>query len=371
MDFIYSRYNISDDEKKKERILEIIPGALSWSIIIGVCALSFIKPILAAVIMVSFILYWVLRLIYMNIFLVISYMRLTIEKDTDWMKRIEEIDEIEANINKLCRKSVSRGIKNRISNFIHYKQLYNLKKSGQFPVKSENIYHIVIIPVIKEKKYVVEPGILGIKKGKYQPSRIMIVIAAEESATNDVKEDMEKLREGYKKDFLDIMIVRHPNNIAGEAAVKGANTTFAAKYASRYLKERNIPYENVIVSCFDADTVPKSDYFSCLTYHYMINPRRTAVSFQPIPVYHNNILDVPGFARIIDIGTSFFQLIEATNPRKLVTFSSHSMSFKALVGIGYWPSDMISDDSAIFGKPLYTMTVIIKQCPYILLSQWI
>ena len=59
---------------------------------------------------------------------------------------------------------------------------------------------------------------------------------------------------------------------------------------------------------------------------------------------------MPGFARIIDIGTSFFQLIESTNPKTLVTFSSHSMSFKALAEIGYWPPDMISDDSAIFWK---------------------
>ncbi|MBF0511951.1 MAG: hypothetical protein HQL13_06450, partial [Candidatus Omnitrophica bacterium] len=54
--------------------------------------------------------------------------------------------------------------------------------------------------------------------------------------------------------------------------------------------------------------------------------------------------------RVIETGSSFFQLIEATNPEKLVTFSSHSMSFKALVEVDYWPVDMISDDSAIFWK---------------------
>lgn len=349
MDFIYSRHNITSGEKKLERILEILPGALSWSIIIGMCALSFIKPILAAVIMIAFLLYWVLKLIYMNIFLVFSYMRLAIERDVDWMERIEDIDKLDSPI-KACRKKVLRGVKSRILNIIYCRQLNNLKKSGRFPVKSEHIYHLIIIPVIKETKDVVEPGIIGIKKGGYPSSRIIIIIAVEDRASGEVKVDMEKLRERYKKDFLDIMIAIHPNNIAGEAAVKGANAAFAAKKASRYLKEHNIPHENVIVSCFDADTVPNSDYFSCLTYHYMITPGRASVSFQPIPVYHNNIWDAPAFARIIDIGASFFQLIEATNPRKLVTFSSHSMSFKALVDIGYWPCDMISDDSAVFWK---------------------
>jgi len=55
---------------------------------------------------------------------------------------------------------------------------------------------------------------------------------------------------------------------------------------------------------------------------------------------------------VLDIGSSFFQLIELTNPQTLVTFSSHSMSFKALVDVGYWPIDLISDDSAIFWKAL-------------------
>ena len=56
------------------------------------------------------------------------------------------------------------------------------------------------------------------------------------------------------------------------------------------------------------------------------------------------------FARILDVGTSFFQLIEATDPAKLITFSSHSMSFKALVDVDYWTVEMIAEDSGIFWK---------------------
>jgi len=69
----------------------------------------------------------------------------------------------------------------------------------------------------------------------------------------------------------------------------------------------------------------------------MICPDRLCASFQPVPVYHNNIWHVPGFARVVETGSSFYQLIECTNPEKLVTFSSHSMSFKALVEVNYWP----------------------------------
>jgi hypothetical protein len=149
---------------------------------------------------------------------------------------------------------------------------------------------------------------------------------------------------------MDLLIIEHPKSRPGEARVKGANVTFAARYAAEYFNERKIPFDNVVVSCFDADTIARQDYLACLTYYFMITPDRTRASYQPIPVYHNNIWQVPSFARIIEIGTSFFQLVESTNSEKLVTFSSHSMSFKALVEVGYWPVDMISDDSAIFWK---------------------
>jgi hypothetical protein len=43
-------------------------------------------------------------------------------------------------------------------------------------------------------------------------------------------------------------------------------------------------------------------------------------------------------------------MIESMRVEKFVTFSSHSMSFKTLVDIGYWPLDMVSDDSVVYWK---------------------
>lgn len=288
----------------------------------------------------------------MNIFLIVSYLRLEIEKDTDWMERIQELDQIDTYAGKLCAFRQNRGVRNKISAFLHCGQLEALKKSGDLLRSSSDIYHLVIIPVIKETREIVKPGIEAIKNSGYPVKRILVIIALEESAPDEIKEGVFALKSSYETDFLDLLVSVHPNNLSGEARVKGANVTYAARMAVEYFNKINITQEKVIVSCFDADTIPTRDYFSCLTYHFMITPGRTKASFQPIPVYYNNFWDVPGFARIIDIGSSFFQLIEATNPQRLVTFSSHSMSFKALVEAGFWPVDMISDDSAIFWKAL-------------------
>ncbi len=350
MEFNYSRHGIGKTELFKERIFEILPGFLSWIIIIGVCFFSIVKPLACSVFMIAFLLYWFLRLIYMNIFLILSYFRLEIEKNTDWMKRLEAIDNLKSKQPYFCGSKGIKGFKDKISAGMHCSQLKKIISSEKNVPFSKDIYHLVIIPVVREDRGVVEPGIMAIKNGDYPSKRFLVIIALEESASAVSKEDMYAIKEKYKDDFLDFLVIVHPANRPNEAKVKGANATFSAKAAQEYFNNKNIPLENVLVSCFDSDSVANPKYFSCLTYYFLINPNRLNTSYQPIPVYHNNIWDAPGFARIIDIGTSFFQLIESTNPGKLVTFSSHSMSFKALADIGFWPVDMISDDSAIFWK---------------------
>ena len=312
MKYVFSGNNLKGKERTMQRLLEIIPGAASWFIILGMFCLALKKPMVATVIIIAFYLYWLFRLFYMTIFLILSYFKLTAEKETNWMERANAL-------------------------------------SGDIPDLKE-IYHVVIIPIAKETQDIVEPGILSLSKSTFSTERIVLMLALEERATEEVKSGIQAIKEKYNDNFCDVLIAVHPDGIVGEARAKGANTTYAAKKAKEYFDSKKIPLENVIASCFDSDTVVHKDYCAALAYYFMITPDRTRSSFQPVPVYNNNIWDAPGLTRVLEIGSSFFQLIEATNPEKLVTFSSHSMSFKALVDIDYWPVDMISDDSAIFWK---------------------
>jgi len=349
MRFSYSKENLSGPDAKLQRLFEIVPGLTSWTILIGMVALSIFHPFTAAIITISFYLCWLLRLLYMTLFLVLSYFRLSMEKKTDWMARVHVIDEAAGSLKKPnARQGLSP--KRRLSLWIHRREIQKLLRSGQMPAHSKDIYHLVIFPVIKENAQIIEPALAAISTQAFPPKQIIVAFALEERAAPQIHKDVHTVTEKYRHYFFDCFTVLHPSGIPGEARVKGANVTCAARQAKEYVHGRGIPVENIIVSCFDADTVVSRDYFPCLTYHFMVSPNRQQVSFQPIPVYHNNIWQVPGFARVIETGSSFFQLVEATNPEKLVTFSSHSMSFKALVEVGYWPVDMISDDSAIFWK---------------------
>lgn len=347
--FHFSRRKLSGGERIFERGLEILPGLTSWSILIGLILLSVFQPVAAAIIIIIFEFYWLLRLFYLTLFLMISYTRLSLEEQTHWMERVQKVDRFMRE-GALFETKRLPGWKSRISESIFQKELERLKAAGNLPPLSSKIYHLVIVPALKETLEILEPGIRSFAEGSFSAKQILVVLAVEERAESAVHESAAAVKSKYGNRFFDFLIVKHPDGLEGEARVKGANASFAARAAHQVLTEKKIRDEQVIVSCFDADTVVSFDYFACLTYYFMVSPDRQRASFQPIPVYHNNIWEVPGFARILEMGASFFQLTEASHPDRLVTFSSHSMSFKALVEVGYWPVDMVSDDSAIFWK---------------------
>ena len=314
MSFVYSKENLGKKERRRQRFFELVPGTLSWVILAGMVALSFYRPVIASLIAIAFIFYWFLRLLYMTLFLLVSFIKLNAAARTEWLEKIK-----------------------------------HLKKNKGMP-EPEALYHVVLLPVAKEPGEVLKPAVEALAAQSFPLERVLVVLGVEESAPEETKDAATKLQQAFKNRFFDFLVVLHPQGLPGEARVKGANASFAAKEAAALLKAKNIPFKNVLISCLDADTVLDRQYLACLTYYFLKNPKPLRTSYQPVPVYNNNIWNVPAFSRVMEIGSSFFQLIEASNPGKLVTFSSHSMSFQSLMEMDYWPRDMISDDSAIFWK---------------------
>jgi hypothetical protein len=121
----------------------------------------------------------------------------------------------------------------------------------------------------------------------------------------------------------------------------------------RYVDARGWAYDNVLVSCFDADTLPSRQYFANLTYNYILARERTFKRYQPIPLFNNNIWDVPAINRLVALGSSYWQMIESTRPYRLVNFSSQAMSLKTLVDIDFWDRSVVSEDSKQFYRAYY------------------
>lgn len=368
MSFKYTRLPSGHKDKMFESVLEKIPGLLSWTILIGIFSLIFIKPFWGAIFIILFELYWLIRLLYMTVVLILGYLSFEIEKRNDWLgfcKLLSKLgakkfsEELNKNMNSYLISTFSPAIKakERFRDFLYYLMyahrllLFKKKVKSESDVLNwEDIYHIVIFPVVNEKRKILRDSLEALAKVHYPRHKFIVLIAAEERGGEYYINSIRDIVEEFKNYFFHCEYIVHPDKMPGETRVKGANITYAAKKIRGFLEKNNIDFEKAIVSIFDSDTRAGADYFACLTYHYIINKDRIRRSYQPVPIYDNNIWEVPSFSRVMEMGSSFWIMMESTKVDTLVTFSSHSLSYKTLVDVDFWPCDMISDDSAIYWK---------------------
>jgi hypothetical protein len=172
----------------------------------------------------------------------------------------------------------------------------------------------------------------------------------EERESKEARETKKKiLLDQFEGKFYEFITTIHEVK-DDEMKCKAANTTYAAKKLKKYLEEKNIPLENVVLSNFDCDTQIHAEYLAALMYSYVTNPNRLRKAYQPLPMYHNNLWETVAPVRVIVTGSSFWHMVESMRPEHMVTFSSHSEPFKTIVDVDYWPVNMISEDSVIFFK---------------------
>ncbi|TSC96301.1 MAG: hypothetical protein Athens101410_15 [Parcubacteria group bacterium Athens1014_10] len=288
------------------RILEIIPGALVWMTFILAFLFSYFKPLWAIYFIILFDLYWLIKIVYLQIHLIISWQRFKKTLKINWLERLKTIKD--------------------------------------WP----EIYHLIILPTYKEGIEVIKSTFENLIKMDYSLDKFIVVLAGEEKDKENFLKIVEEIKKDFAGKFFRLLIELHPKDLPGELAGKGSNTHYAGKKAKILIDQLKIPYKKIIVSSFDVDSCPHRQYFSYLTYTYLTHPDPVHASFQPIALFNNNIWDSPALTRIVSRGTTFWLLTELNRPERMSTFSSHSMSFNALVDVGFWQNDIVSEDSRIF-----------------------
>ncbi|MFA6492652.1 MAG: glycosyltransferase family 2 protein [Patescibacteria group bacterium] len=301
---------------KLTRFLEILPGAVTWASLILPIFFSFFWPAAVATFVLTFDLYWLYKSILMGYHLVSGYRGLKKALRVDWWERCKNIPKDNINLD--------------------YKK----------------IYQAVIFATYKEDVDILIPSFESILDSDYPRERIIVVLATEKRDLERAEKNAQILKEKFGSKFFKFLVTIHPD-IPGEVKAKGANVKWAAKSLQKFVESKNIPLEDVLVTTCDADSRLHKKYFPCLTYQYATNPNREHRSFQPIPLYSNNIWQAPGFSRIIAFGNSFWQLIEATRPWRLINFSTHSMSLKTLVEIDFWDTTVVNEDSRQFWRAYF------------------
>lgn len=256
---------------------------------------------------IVFDVYWVLRVLYFAFYVILSWRRFHNALRTNWMQRVKT----------------------------------------EFPKWEEKI-NVIFLPLYNEGWEVIKATLDALVKSTYPAQRLYVVVSGEARKADHWNGLKDKISATYGSVFADVLCYTHPADLPDEIPGKGSNIHYAELEFKKYADQHNWRYEDIIISVFDVDTVVHPEYFAHLTYMYCRHPRPERSSFQPVTLYNNNLWESPAVLRVMAFGTSFWMLFSLARLDNLVTFSSHSMSFKAALESGGHAKDIVSEDSRIF-----------------------
>lgn len=347
---------------KKYRLLEILPGALSYTMIILLFALSIISPALGS--------YYLLLIIAVTLVKAVGIVYRTIQgynaakraEKVNWHERLVDLETPHERYEEL--------LKYKCKEFAFNEHVENLKLLSvgkdlvlsesevqvdepiSFP-KPKEVYHAVIMVAYNEGLETLIPTVEAVRDGSFDNERIIFVFGYEERGGEAMVENAKVLKEKFKDDFFEFITVMHPKDLKDEIQGKGPNLNFAAGELLEFVKKKKIPLKNIIVTSLDSDNKMSKWYLDYVAYQFIVHPNRQHLSYQPVSLFTNNIWDAPAPMRIIAISNSFFNIISSMRSHTLKNFASHSQPLLALSEMGFWSKKTIVEDGHQYWRSLF------------------
>ncbi|MEN9557720.1 MAG: hypothetical protein RL141_89 [Candidatus Parcubacteria bacterium] len=288
------------------RIAECIPGSLLWVTLVLAVVLSAVRPLWMVYAVIVFDLYWLIRILYYLPFLLMAWWRYRKALKTDWMTLAQAL-----------------------------------------PGESR-IRHLIFLPTYKEDLSIVRETFRHILESSVPADRMVVCLAGEARDATRFTNIAEEIRREFGQAFLHFAVTLHPEGLPDEIPGKGSNLHWAAHQMVPIIESLGISPDDLIVSSFDVDAIVHRQYFACVTHAYLTTPNPTRCSYQPVALYNNNLWESAAPVRVAMFGTTFWLLTELARAEGMMTFSSHSLSWRMLLDVGFWQKDIVSEDSRIF-----------------------
>ena len=299
--------------KTTRRILEIIPGFISWNIILFLFWGGYFFPDITAYFILLFNVFWVYKGLSLTISTLVSYFRIQASQSLNWMLEV--------------------------------------KGFGDW----KKVRHIVIILVANEPMETPLRTVEALAHQSFPLSQIGVVLAAD-SWSDTAKTYCDQIQTKYKDVFGACLVTLHPKNIAGEIIGKSSNEAWAARRAKEILIDKegwDIRYTTITSN--DADAVLDRQYFAYLTFKFLDDPHRYLKFWQPAIVFYNNIWRIPMPNRVVNALSNIWQTGLLARKDRLVQLSNYSASLQMIHEIGYWDTDVIPEDYRIFFKSFFAL----------------
>jgi len=290
----------------------MLPGLVSWTLILFPVWGSFLIPYIVAYFILFFDVYWFYKSFNLVVTAFLSSKKIKIAENTNWLQKAETTQ----NFHK--------------------------------------VNHVVIIPNYKENLNKLRQTIRSISI-QTMPSQQIFVVLAMEKREKDAKQKADVLINEFRGKFADIFATYHKDLLA-EVRGKSSNEAYAGKVAyNKLIKTGIIDINYATVSSVDADSIFDKQYFAYLTFAFLSDPKRYNKFWQSANVNHNNFWHVPSPIRIISFFGSLWRTGLLVQKDRLISNSTYSLSFALLKKVGFWDPDVIPEDYRIFFKAFYKL----------------
>jgi hypothetical protein len=213
-------------------------------------------------------------------------------------------------------------------------------------------YHLSVIPTYTEPYHVLEKTVQAIVDSNY-PKELKLVGIITRVTDKPGWANVERLRQQFGDrlgGFFHIKDPMEPPLVPG----KSAAMNWGGRDMVRRLGELGYDLKRVLLTDLDSDYRLHPEYFGWISYHHARDSLRDYVIWQPVPLFHNNIWEVPTAVRVMSSSTSQWQMFLHSRPHRLVAFSSYTCSLQFVHDVGYWDKDVIPEDSRFYWKSFFT-----------------
>ena len=303
-----------------ERLLEAAPGLITWILLTSPAWIPFFfastGAFVVAVGVLVFDVYWFFRSFFVISGVWKTFFHMRRDMARDWLS--------------LCAEPVGSG--------------------GE--VQPLDFYHLSIIPTYTEPYSVLEATVAAIAASSYPKEKLLVGIITRETDKPGWK-NVARLKAQFGSrlgGFYHIKDPLEPPLVPG----KSAAMNWGGRWMVRELTRAGFDLNRVLVTDLDSDYRVHPQYFAWISYHHAREALRNYVIWQPVPLFHNNIWQVPTAVRVMSGSISQWQMYLHSRPHRLVAFSSYTCSLQFIHDVGYWDKDVIPEDSRFYWKAFFT-----------------
>ena len=306
----------------QRRILEIIPGALTWTVLLIPLVAAFILRLNDPADL------WILGI---GAVLLDAYFFLRAAVTVYWvwrtlaeLRRVEAVDWWEE-----CRR---------------------LEPPEGSP-RPDQITHCALIPTYTERYEVLRATVQALVDQNYPRELKVCAIITRTTDTQGI-ENVIRLRDELGHHFRAFIHIRDPL-LPGIVVGKSAAMSYGGPVLRRHCDDLGLDPARTMVTDLDSDFRLHPQYFAYVTWNMLQAEHRLTTIWQPIPVFLNNLWRVPAAIRVSASMSTQWQMFLHQHPDRLVMFSSYTMPMKLLSEVGYWDNDVIPEDSRFFWKAFF------------------